>query len=120
MTKFIAIAATILTGLVVLPERAEAGRVTASFTYQSGRTACGCPVYTRRYVAGYDCYRRPVYRYVAVPVAHRCAHHARGYHYVPSRPVHRPVYAPAPRYGYVPHYRPAPAPVHVYRGRTCR
>lgn len=120
MTKFIAIAATILTGLVAFPERADAGHATVSFTYQSGRTSCGCPTYTRRHVAGYDCHRRPVYRYVAVPVTHRCSHRGNRYHYVPSRTACRPVHQSGVRSVRGRHYRPAPAPVRIHRGGRYR
>ena len=87
MKNIIAIAATILTGLVAFPEKAEAGHASVSFTYQSGRSSCGCPTYTKRYFSGYDCHRRPIYRYVSVPVVHRCKHtRSHSYtRYTPSR-----------------------------------
>ena len=96
MKKPIAIAAAILTSIVAFPQKAEAGYSSVSFTYQSGRSACGCPIYTKRYVAGYDCYRRPIYRYVSVPVVHRCSHESHRSHYIHSNRNHcRPVYRPS-------------------------
>jgi len=73
MKTLLAIAATALTGLA-LPQTADAGHsnVSVNITYQSGHSSCGCPIYTQRVFAGYDCYRRPVYRYVSVPVRHSC------------------------------------------------
>jgi hypothetical protein len=79
MKTLLAIAATALAGLA-LPQTAEAGHsnVSVNLTYQSGHGSCGCPIYTQRVFAGYDCYRRPVYRYVSVPVRHSChASHSR-------------------------------------------
>ena len=89
MRTLLIITATALAGLL-LPQTAEAGYSSCNtgYTYQSGRSSCGCPVYTRRVVAGYDCYNRPVYRYYSVPVVHRCRHtrsHSYTSHYTPSR-----------------------------------
>lgn len=42
--------------------RAEASHGN-TVTYRSGYSSCGCPIYTTRYVRGYDCYRRPIYGY---------------------------------------------------------
>ena len=82
MKTLLAIAAVALTGLA-LPQKAEAGHSScnSSYTYQSGRTSCGCPIYTKRIFNGYDCYRRPIYRYISVPVVHRC----RSNHYSSNR-----------------------------------
>ncbi|MFD2158747.1 hypothetical protein ACFSW8_07555 [Rubritalea tangerina] len=55
----------------------------SSYTYVSGYTSCGCPIYTKRVVRYYDCHGHPVYGYYRQPVTHRCKrshghhHHAR-------------------------------------------
>ena len=122
MKKLIAIAATILTGLVAFPENAEAGHSSVSFTYQSGRSSCGCPSYTKRYFSGYDCYRRPIYRYVSVPVVHRCSHGSRGSHYTHSRNSYRPAYRSghSSHYSRGSHYRRSPSRGSYNRGGSCR
>lgn len=88
MKTLLAIAATALVGLVT-PQTAEAGHSSCNtgYTYQSGRSSCGCPIYTKRVLYSYDCYRRPLYRYYSVPVVHRCSHsRSHSYtHYTPSR-----------------------------------
>jgi hypothetical protein len=104
MKKLIAIIATAVTGLIVFPQEAEAGHAQVSITYRSGHSACGCPMYTKRYFSGYDCYRRPVYRYVGVPLVHRCRGHA-------GPPAH---YRNHNYYNHSRHDRRAPRPV---RGR---
>ena len=121
MKRLIAILAVATTGLVLFPQTAAAGHSRVGVTYQSGRSSCGCPVYTRRSIKGYDCYRRPVYRYVRVPVIHRCRHHGNAaprYRRIdPCRSNHYYVDSfrgrSAPRYGYRSGYRPA-------YSRTCR
>lgn len=113
MKKLIAIIATAVVGLIAAPQEAEAGHASVSFTYQSGRSSCGCPIYTKRHFHGYDCYRRPIYRYVHVPVTHRCRSHAvsphhyrHGRFYYKSSRHHRPVphyrshHGPRPGYGH--------------------
>ena len=90
MIKSIAIIAAAVTGLVAIPQTAEAGHSRAGYLYQSGHASCGCPVYTNRFLVRYDCYRRPVYRHVRVPLVHR-------------RQFHR--VAVAPRYRHPVHYR---------------
>ena len=102
MKKLIAIAATALVGLVAFPESAEAGRSSVSYTYQSGRSSCGCPIYTKRYVRSYDCYRRPIYRYARVPVVHRCSSHSGRHHSSHSGYYHRSSHG---RSHVTPHYR---------------
>lgn len=81
MKTLLAIAAVALAGLA-FPQTAEAGhsRCDSSYTYVSGRTSCGCPIYTKRIFSGYDCYHRPIYRYVSVPVVHRCNHRSSYHH----------------------------------------
>jgi len=54
--------------------------------YVSGRTSCGCPIYSERYVAYYDRCGHPVYHVRQVQVNHRCRPAVR-----PCRPVVRPV-----------------------------
>ncbi|BDS07475.1 hypothetical protein NT6N_25150 [Oceaniferula spumae] len=85
MKTLLATIATVFVGLVALPEKAEArphhGHVGQSYTYVSGHSSCGCAVYKRRVVTGYDCYHRPIYRYYSVPVVHRCrSHHSSRYY----------------------------------------
>ncbi|MBL49975.1 MAG: hypothetical protein CMP28_13640 [Roseibacillus sp.] len=73
------VAAVALPGLFCAP-RAEAGPLHQSVTYRSGTTACGCPIYTRRYVRGYDSCRRPIYGYCRVPLSHgRTCRHVSSY-----------------------------------------
>ena len=75
--------ATVLLGLVALPNTAEARSCStgSSHTYHSGRSSCGCSIYTRRVITGYDCYNRPSYRYYSVPVTHSCrSHYSSTYH----------------------------------------
>ena len=125
MKNIIAIAATILTGLVAFPEKAEAGHASVSFTYQSGRSSCGCPTYTKRYFSGYDCHRRPIYRYVSVPVVHRCSHHAHRphvNHYIHSRSQFRPAphYSNRSHYSRNQYYRSSRSHGSFRRGGSCR
>lgn len=72
MKKFLTITLLAIAGLFALPQSAEAGSSSLSITYKSGHAACGCPIYTKRVVVGWDHLRRPIYRYYSVPVAHRC------------------------------------------------
>ena len=85
------IIATLVTalGMVVLPQKAEArphGHCGTGYTYRSGHASCGCSIYTKRIIIGYDHCRRPIYRYHSVPVVHRCHkkygnyHHRKGYY----------------------------------------
>ena len=79
------IAAVALPGLMSAP-RAEAGPSHHSITYRSGTTSCGCPIYTRRFVRGYDSCRRPIYGYQRVsPAQGRSCRHSSSY----RRTVHR-------------------------------
>lgn len=80
MKTILATLATLAFGLVAFPETAEARPhcgTGQSYTYVSGHTSCGCPIYKRKVVVGYDCYNRPIYRYYSVPVTHRCRSHHR-------------------------------------------
>lgn len=98
--------------------RAEASH--GSVTYRSGYSSCGCPIYTTRYVRGYDCYRRPIYGYTRAPISHgrSCRHRAH---------VHRPtVYrsstcSPVTRSRIVVRSRPVVrVQTRSYRGRSYR
>ena len=82
--KLFAITAVVFVGLLAAP-KAEAGHSThTSITYVSGHASCGCPIQTRRYVRGYDYYRRPVFGYSAVAFSHgsscRLRAYSRSYH----------------------------------------
>ena len=55
-----------------LAPRANAQCHGGGSTYISGRTWCGCPIYSQRYVAYYNHCGQPVYRVRALPVRHRC------------------------------------------------
>lgn len=84
-------------GLVALPNKAEARHGdsgSSSYTYRSGHASCGCAIYTKRVITGYDCYRRPIYRYYSVPIVHRC-HSNRSHHHSYHRPSygHRGYYS---------------------------
>ena len=96
--RLLAIVAVAVTGLLSAPQ-AEAGHSSLSITYRSGFTSCGCPIYTKRYVRGYDCYRRPIFGYTQLPIRHgsSCRHRA----------VHRPTY----------HSQVRSRSSHVYRPR---
>jgi hypothetical protein len=85
--NLLAIAAVATAGLLAAP-LADAGPSSrSSYTYRSGQSSCGCPVYTVRYVRGYDCYRRPIFAYRRAPLSHGhgCRHHQHVYrsHYAP-------------------------------------
>lgn len=78
MKTILATLVTVAFGLIALPEKAEARPhcgVGHSYTYASGHASCGCTVYKRRVIVGYDCYHRPIYRYYSVPIVHRCRSH---------------------------------------------
>lgn len=96
MKTILATIATIFVGLVALPEKVEArphsGHVGHSYTYCSGHASCGCATYTRRVIASYDCYNRPIYRYYSVPTLHSCRSSHHGHHgsrYTPRYNNHR-------------------------------
>ena len=74
LTPFLA---ALITLCVLTPQNVEArGRCHKSgYTYVSGHTSCGCPVYTKRVVKYYDCRGYPVYAYYRQPVSHRCRTH---------------------------------------------
>lgn len=67
-----------------------------SSIHRTGYSSCGCDLYQKRVVSGFDRYNRPIYRYYAVPVSHRCgghavrrSHYTGGSHYSNSRRTHR-------------------------------
>ncbi|MGJ8725448.1 MAG: hypothetical protein ACSHYB_12895 [Roseibacillus sp.] len=70
MKKLLTTIAAVLVGFVATPNTAEAGvhiSIGTGYTYVSGRASCGCPIYTKRVVRGYDGYRRPIYSYYRQP-----------------------------------------------------
>ena len=86
--KIVIATIAITLGLLALSQTAEARspkHCGSSYTYKSGHSSCGCAIYTKRIITGYDCYRRPIYRYCSVPVVHRC-HKKHGHHYGHYRP----------------------------------
>jgi hypothetical protein len=88
--KLLTIAAVASAGLLAAPN-ADAGRSSHSdHTYRSGASSCGCPVYTTRFVRGYDCYRRPIFGYRQAPFSHgsSCRHRASGHRH--SNAYHTP------------------------------
>lgn len=99
MKKLLSILAITLISIVLFPEQAFAGHghSGSGYTYRSSYSTCGCPLYKRRVIASYDCYRRPVYRYYSVPIVHRC----RTY----RAPAHRAHYSYGHRRSYSSHYR---------------
>lgn len=76
--KLLAIAAVAMAGLLSAPQ-AEAGHSGLNTTYRSGQSSCGCPIYTKRFVRGYDCRRQPIFGYSRVPISHgsSCRHNVR-------------------------------------------
>lgn len=73
MKKLLAIATALLVGGVFAPVAEARPQAVGNYSILTvGRHACGCAIQQRRYVVGYDHYRRPVYRFVSVPTVHRC------------------------------------------------
>ncbi len=70
MKKLIATLTAIFISLIATPEEAVAGHhpIGHSYTYHSGYASCGSPIYTKRIIASYDRYHRPVYRYYRLPI----------------------------------------------------
>jgi len=102
----------IVAGLFALPANANAGcGYDVGYKHRIGYSSCGCPIYQRRVIVSYDCYRRPIYRYYSIPVVHHC----RTYYRPVSRPVVKFVYRsgcrPVCRTVYRPVYRPVCRPV---------
>lgn len=82
MKTIFAILTTVAFGLVALPEKAEARPYYIGYSnhYAIGKTSCGCKIYQRSVLVGYDCHDRPIYRYYSVPVKHHCRSHYRSHH----------------------------------------
>lgn len=75
MKKLLTTLAAVLVGFVAAPNTAEAGvhiSIGSGHTYVSSRASCGCPIYTKRVVRGYDNYRRPIYSYYRQPFKCGC------------------------------------------------
>ena len=73
MNKLLTILATTLLTLIATPNKAEAGvKIGSSYTYVSGRSHCGCPIYTKRVVSGFSSYRKPIYSYYRLPSRCNC------------------------------------------------
>ncbi|MGJ8696753.1 MAG: hypothetical protein ACSHYF_10570 [Verrucomicrobiaceae bacterium] len=83
MKKILALILGLTAGGLTLPTTAEAGslRIGHATISVSGHHSCGCAIQTKRVFVGYDCYRRPVYRYYSVPTVHRCSSHRQPSHY---------------------------------------
>ncbi len=78
MKKLLATLTALLVSFVALSEKAEAGihlKIGSSHKYVSGHASCGCPIYTKRVVRGFNNYRRPIYNYYRQPF--RCNCHSR-------------------------------------------
>jgi hypothetical protein len=94
--KIIIATLTIIVGLLALSPTAEARspkHCGSSYTYRSGHASCGCAIYTKRILSGYDHCRQPIYRYYGVPIVHHChskrstyrssyGHHNNNYHHL--------------------------------------
>ena len=83
--KIIIATLAIIVGLLALSPTAEARspkHCGSSYTYRSGHASCGCAIYTKRILSGYDHCRQPIYRYCGVPVVHHC--HSKRSHYSSS------------------------------------
>ena len=75
MKKLLTTLAAVLVGFVATPNTAEAGvriSIGSSNIYTSGHASCGCPIYTKRVVRGFDHYRRPIYSYYRQPFKCGC------------------------------------------------
>ena len=73
MKKLLTLLIVAAAAFVAAP-KAEARPPHAGHTYVSGRSSCGCVVYSQRFIAYYDHCGRPVYSVRALPVTHRCRH----------------------------------------------
>lgn len=43
-----------------------------SKTYIVGYSSCGCPIYQKKVLVGYDCRNYPIYKYYSVPSKCKC------------------------------------------------
>jgi len=83
--KIIIATLAIIVGLLALSPTSEARspkHCGSSYTYRSGHASCGCAIYTKRILSGYDHCHRPIYRYCGVPIVHHC--HSKRSHYSSS------------------------------------
>ncbi|MFC7337415.1 hypothetical protein ACFQY0_09535 [Haloferula chungangensis] len=71
MKKFLTLIVAAAAACIAVPN-AEARPKHAGHTYVSGRSACGCVVYSQRFISYYDHCGHPVYSVRALPVNHRC------------------------------------------------
>ncbi|MGB6223498.1 hypothetical protein [Haloferula sp.] len=86
MKKFLTLIIIAAAAFVATPN-AEARPYHAGHTYVSGRSSCGCPVYSQRFIAYYDQCGRPIYSVRRLPITHRCRPKAY-YHPQPRRVSH--------------------------------
>ena len=80
MNKLLTSLAALLFAIVATPNTADASvrlSIGSGYTYISGRASCGCPIYTKRVVRGFDGYRRPIYNYYRQPFKCGCRSHYR-------------------------------------------
>lgn len=113
MKKFLTLMIIAAATIAAVP-RAEARPRYSGNKYVSGRTSCGCPVYTQRHISYHDHCGHPVYQYRRLPVIHRCRPPVR-YRSTYRYPTRNRVYRSIPRRGYRSSYAP------VYRSpRRCR
>ena len=77
MKKLLTTLAAFLVVLIATPETAEANSrfgIGSSHTFISGHSSCGCPIYTKRVVRGFNSYRQPLYNYYRQPF--KCGGHS--------------------------------------------
>ena len=97
MKKFLTLLIVSAAAFIAAP-KAEARPPHPGHTYVSGRTSCGCVVYSQKFIAYYDHCGRPVYSVRALPVTHRCRPPVH-YHQSRCQPQYRTQYVqPQPGY----------------------
>lgn len=125
MKKVITLFAILAAAFVMSPQVVEAGHGSSRssvYTYVSGRSSCGCAIYTKRVFCHYDRYGHPVYTYHRQPVTHRCSQyrssrgHGHGYGHSSHRPVQYQYYRGSSRGSGSVYYRNAGR--HAYRGSS--
>ena len=86
MKKLLLSLVAAVSAVFLLPQSAEARGCSSDrgYTYVSGRTNCGCPIYTKRVLRYYDCHGQAVYAYHRQPVTHGCRQHQRGHRHSSS------------------------------------
>lgn len=70
MKKLLATVAAVLVSAFALSNSAEAGihvSIGTGYNYVSGHASCGCPIYTKRVVRGYNRYNQPIYNFYRQP-----------------------------------------------------